>query len=229
MLKKLLVAAAILALAAPVFAVTSKDGLVQSSNDINPVESSSVRADVEFNTGGVMNLVPDALGSATGWAYFSAHMYTNGGGMALNLLELAFPTCENSTDPIALPVLWFVTAATGDITVDIGDPYTATYDFSGTFYPTNLIDSLAGDLVYDAVDVTGEAITLADAASMWWGYENAGLQGMTSFVAEQTWGYWVSFWDDDSFYGRTALMQFMGDYGTTATDASTISQVKSLY
>ncbi len=228
MLKKLLVAAAILALAAPVFALgTSKDGIVTSEHATNPVEQSGVRADVEFNTGGAMNLVPDALGSATGWAYFSAHNYTNGGAAALGLIDMAFPTCENSTDPIALPVLWFVHASTGDIVADIGDPYMATFDHSGTFYPTNAMDSLAGDLVYDAVDASG--YSLAVGASMWWGYENAGLQGMTSYVVEQTFGYWVSFWDDDTAYGRTALMQFTGDYGTTATEAATMSQVKSLY
>lgn len=239
MLKKLVVALVVLAVAVPALAsVNSRDGIVPSNHETNAVTPVlGDRADVEFNTGGAYNTTPDAVGSASGWAYYSAHMYTNGGPDALDLVELGFPTCPYTTDPIALPVEWFVLfGATGNIAADIPDPYTAAYTFSGTFTPSNATDSgdinSGGDpsnLVYDAIDLTGMGAQLAAGDAMWWGYENAGLQGMLAAVVEQTFGWYVSFWDDDTLYGRTALMQFMGNYATTATEESTLSQIKSLY
>jgi hypothetical protein len=229
MLKKLVISLIVLAMAVPAFATTARVDVDVQNHAINPVTvTGGDRADVEFNTGGVMNYVPEALGSATGWAYFSAHIFTNGAAQDLALTELAFPTCENSTDPIDMPVDWFVEMGATDVNV-IVDPWTHAYTFQGLFTPTNLMDSTADMLVYDAVDVTAENIVLAAGETMIWGYENAGLQGMTAAPVEVTYGFWVSFWDDDSAYGRTALMQLMGDYVTTATEEASLSQIKALY
>lgn len=229
MLKKLVVAVAIMALAAPAFAlVASKDGLTITTANSNPVDQPlGDRADVEFNTGGTMFFAPTTNGSASGWSFYIAHVYTNAGTMDLGLLELGFPTNEYSTDPIAIPVDWTIDLDNADV-LSIADPYTYAWDGLGTFTPAGVIDTSPPD-TYTIVDVSGESLILGAGQSMVWGYENAGLCGQTDFNGEITWGLYQGFWDDDSLYGRTALMQFTGDYITTASEDNSLSSVKSLY
>ncbi len=229
MLKKLVVAFAILAIAAPAFAfVASKDGLTIHTPNNNPVDQPlGDRADVEFNTGGAMFFAPTTAGSASGWSFYIAHVYTNTAAQDLGLLELGFPTNEDATDPIAVPVDWNVDLNNSDI-FSIADPYTYAYSAQGDFMPAGASDTSPPD-TYSVVDISGEGVILAAGASMIWGYENAGLCGQTDFNGEVTYGLYQGFWDDDSLYGRTALMQFSGDYITTASEGATLSQVKSLY
>jgi hypothetical protein len=229
MLKKLVVAFAIMAIAAPAFAfVASKDGLTIHTPNNNPVDQPlGDRADVEYNTGGAMFFAPTTAGTATGWSFYIAHIYTNTAAQDLGLLELGFPTNEDSTDPIAVPVDWTVALNNSDI-FSIADPYTYAWDGLGTFTPAGVIDTSPPD-TYSVVDISAEGLILAAGASMIWGYENAGLCGQTDFNGEITYGLYMGFWDDDSLYGRTALQQFTGNYTTTASEDATLSQVKSLY
>ena len=136
MLKKLVVAFAIMAIAAPAFAfVASKDGLTIHTPNNNPVDQPlGDRADVEYNTGGAMFFAPTTAGTATGWSFYIAHIYTNTAAQDLGLLELGFPTNEDSTDPIAVPVDWTVALNNCDI-YSIADPYTYAWDGLGTFTP----------------------------------------------------------------------------------------------
>lgn len=229
MLKKLVVALAVLALAAPAFAlVASKDGAVVTTPNGSPVEQPlGDRADVEYNTGGAMFTPATANGTASGWCYYAVSVYTNTAAQDLELLELGFPTNEYSTDPIVMPVEWNIDLNNSDI-YSIVDPYTHTWDGVGTFYPTGVIDT-SPPTVYSVIDIDANDLVLPAGAAMVFGYENAGLCGQISYNGVETIGWYVSYWDSDVAYGRTALMQFTGDYLTTATEAATLSQVKSLY
>lgn len=228
-MKKLFVAIAILALAAPAFAlVASRDGLQVTTANSTPVDQPlGDRADVEFNTGGSMFFAPTTNGSASGWSYYIEHIWSNTTGFPLMLLELGFPTNEYSTDPIAIPVDWTVDLDNSNI-FSIADPYTYAWDGLGTFTPVGIIDT-SPPTEYTVVDVSGEGLVLDMGQSMIWGYENAGLCGQTDFNGEITYGLYQGFWDDDSLYGRTALQQFTADYAGTAAEDATLSQVKSLY
>ena len=163
--------------------------------------------DVEFNTSGFYDRVPDSHGSASGWAYYSIHVYANPHALPLRLVELAFPTCEYSTDPIPLPVEWIILIGANSIDA-ISDPYSHNYSQTGMFSPTNTADCDPSELSYDKISLSHEEITLQAGEPMIWGYENAGLQGMLSDVFEPTYGWYRGAWDSDVTYGRTVLMQF---------------------
>ena len=225
MLKKLLVVLAILALAAPAFAlVASKDGTV-ITDPTTPNDATSARSAFEFNTGGAWDFPPTTNGSASGWSYYIIPVFTNETGGDLMLSELGFPTNEYTADPIPVPVEWNIYF--GSNYMDITDPYTFAWTYMGTFMPLGAIDTSPPD-TYTPVDVTGEGIVLPDGATMVWGYENAGLCGQTDFNGVVTIGWYVSYWDPDDTYGRTGLMQFGAGAGTAAMDAS-MGAVKALY
>ncbi|MCB1161464.1 MAG: hypothetical protein R3C71_10910 [Candidatus Krumholzibacteriia bacterium] len=229
MLRKLVVALVVLAMAAPAFAlVASKDGLVITTQNNNPVNQPlGDRDDVEFNTGGSMFFPPDTNGSASGWYYYVEHVYTNNGADALMLNSLGFPTNYYSQDPIDLPVDWTIDLDNNSV-YSITNPYTWAWDGLGQFTPTGADDTSPPD-TYTVIDITGAGLMLAAGQSMVWGYENAGLAGQTGVTGQETIGWYVDFWDSDIAYSRTALMQFTGDYATTAAEESSLSQVKSLY
>ncbi len=229
MLRKLVVALAVLAIAAPAFAfVASKDGSVVITPNGSPVDQPlGDRADVEFNTGGAMLTAATTAGNASGWSYYTVHVYTNAAAQDIKLLELGFPTNENSADPIAMPVEWNIDLNNGDYMAVI-NPYTHAWDGVGTFYPTGVADT-SPPAVYSLIDVAANNLVLPAGASMVWGYENAGLCGQISYNGVETIGWYVSFWDPDGPYGRTGLQQFTADYLTTAAEDASLSQVKSLY
>ncbi len=228
MFKKLTILLAILAIAAPAFAlVVSKDGQTLPQNSTPVDQPLSSRADVEFSTGGAMNTPATLSGNAAGWAYYFAHVYTNNSGFDLNLLELGFPTNENSADPIVMPVEWTISLNNSDV-YSVINPYTFAWDGLGEFTPVGIIDT-APPTDYSIVDISADGLVLLDGQSMVWGYENAGLGGMIDFNGEVTYGWYVDFWDVDDSYGRTALQQFTADYADTPTEDSSFSSVKSLY
>jgi hypothetical protein len=228
MLKKLFVAFAILALAAPAFAlVASKDGSMVTTPNGSPVDQPiGDRALVEYNTGGAWATAATTNGSASGWAYYTMHVWTNTAGQTVQLTELGFPTNEYSTDPIVMPVEWNVDLNNNDV-YSIVNPYSHAWDGVGTFYPAGLPDT-SPPTVYSDIDVTGAALLLAPAVSMVWGYENAGLCGQIAYNGVETVGWYVSFWDSDAPYSRTGLQRFKAD-PPVATEENSLSQVKSLY
>ncbi len=228
MLKKLFVAFAILAIAAPAFAlVASKDGSVVTIPNGTAVDQPiGDRTDVMYNTGGAMNTPATTNGSASGWAYYTLHIWTNNTGEPQTLVELGFPTNEYSSDPIVMPVEWNVDLNQTSI-YNVTNPYTWAWDGVGTFYPAGVIDT-SPPTVYSIIDISGEGLVLPAGQSMAWGYENAGLCGQISYNGVETIGWYVSYWDSDVGYGRTGLQQFKS-LGFTATEEATLSQVKSLY
>jgi len=228
MLKKLFVAFAILALAAPAFAlVASKDGSMVTTPNGSPVDQPiGDRALVEYNTGGAWATASTTNGSASGWCYYIMHVWTNTTGQPVQLIELGFPTNQYSTEPIAMPVEWNVDLNQTSI-YNITDPYSWGWDGVGTFYPTGVIDT-SPPTVYSDINVTGSALILSAGQSMVWGYENAGLCGQINYNGVETVGWYVSYWDSDVGYGRTAVQRFKAD-PPVATEENSLSQVKSLY
>jgi len=229
MLRKLVVALAVLAIAAPAFAlVASKDGSVVTTPNSNPIDQPlGDRADVEYNTGGAMFTPSTLNGSASGWAYYTMAVYTNAAAQDIEFLELGFPTNEYSSDPIAMPVEWNIDLNNNSV-LSIVNPYSHAWDGVGTFYPTGAADTSPPD-TYTVVDISANNLVLPAGVAMVWGYENAGLCGQIDYNGVETVGWYVSYWDSDAPYGRTGLQQFTADYLTTAAEEATVSQVKSLY
>ena len=228
MLKKLFVALTILALAAPAFAfVASKDGSVVITPNGTPVDQPlGDRTDVMYNTGGAMNTPATTAGSASGWAYYTLHIWSNTTGEPQTLVELGFPTNQLSTEPIAMPVEWNVDLNQTSV-YNVTNPYSWGWDGVGTFYPAGAPDT-SPPTVYSIIDISGEGLVLPAGQSMAWGYENAGLCGQISYNGVETIGWYVSYWDSDVGYGRTGLQQFKS-LGSVATEENSLSQVKSLY
>ncbi|MBM4118028.1 hypothetical protein FJ251_09885 [bacterium] len=228
MLKKLFVAVAVLALAAPAFAlVASKDGSVVTIPNGTPVDQPmGDRTDVMYNTGGAWDTVCTSNGSASGWSYYQMNVWTNTTGEPQTLVELGFPTNEYSSDPIAMPVEWNVDLNQTSI-YNIINPYSHAWDGVGTFYPAGAPDT-SPPTVYSIIDCSGAGLVLPDTQSMVWGYENAGLCGQISYNGVETIGWYVSYWDSDVPYGRTGVQRFKS-VGFTAAEESSLSQVKSLY
>ncbi len=83
MLTKLLLAVAILALiVSPALGETSasKDGSWVKPRPVAPGESSTIRYDFQYNTGGVLDFVPTTGGSSDGWGeWFIVTVYNDTG------------------------------------------------------------------------------------------------------------------------------------------------------
>jgi hypothetical protein len=226
MLRKLLVMAAVLALAVPAFASVTRDHL----NPVDPtgdVQTIIDREDVEFNTCGAMDFAPTGGGAPSGWAYWSVHVYTNNTGFDLCLTEIGAPTCQYSGEPIAMPVDATIALNNNNV-FSIADPYTYAWDGLVTFTPLEATDTLP-PTVYTPVDFTGESLVLPNGQSMVWGYENAGYMGLAAYSGQVTYGLYLGAWDADSNYGYTAPYQFKGNFCTTATEDASFGAVKSLY
>jgi len=226
MLRKLLVMAAVLALAVPALASVTRDHVnpVDATGDVQTIVN---REDVEFNTCGAMGFPPAGGGGPSTWAFWTAHVYTNNTGYDICITELGAPTCEYSGEPIAMPVDATIELNTNTVFA-IADPYTFAWDGLVTFTPIEVMDTLP-PTVYTPVDFTGAELVLLNGQSMVWGYENAGYMGLANYSGQDTYGLYQGAWDGDFNYGYTAPFQFKGNFCTTATEDGSFSSVKSLY
>ncbi|MBN2170692.1 MAG: hypothetical protein JW819_05140 [Candidatus Krumholzibacteriota bacterium] len=223
MLRKLLIAAAILALALPALAATaSKDG---TPIDVTAtgVQGFSVREDFEYNTGGAIDIVCTTSGSEDGWAWYILHVLTNTTGFDLAVTELAFP-CNLGDGGVTMPVEWVIYAGSALP----GDPYTTAWTYSGDFDPVDTSGTFPAT-VYTYIDVSAAGIVIPNGASVVWGYENPGLCGQVSYNGVETFGWYSGMWESDVSWGRTAVMQVKANYVGTPTQDASISAVKALY
>ena len=221
-MKKLLVLLAITLIASPAFALTaSKDGTPVTPVPATPGERSEVRADFEYNTGGSIDFVPDLGGSATGWSEWSIGLLENYTGTDLVLVELSWP-CSG---PASGAYGWIVWTGQFDLpgaasTAEYYGPYTPVDPDPTTFPPTT----------YTYIDVTAENIPFIDGDGICFGFDNTGMQGMTSYNGVETWGWYGGIWDSDSAYGRTAIQQLKADVaGGTPVENASWGQVKALF
>lgn len=211
----------------------TKDGLERTSRPgaeaVDAPENTRVDwIPVTFNTGGTWFQTPDLTGSASGWASYFLHVYTHFPGPELWLTDFWYPTNTYSTDPVSMPVDWVVDIGNDDV-LSILDPYTHYWSLIGSFTPEGALDTVPPD-TYTHIELPDLTHRLASGESMVWGYENAGLAGMTEYGGETTYGWFYGVWEPDDFYGRTALMQFRGEYWQMVpVEGSSLSRVKSLY
>jgi hypothetical protein len=225
MVKRLLLLVAALALvAAPAFAVdyAGKNSTQPMQRHSGPANvPSHVRAFFEYNTGGTIDFVPDLGGSATGWAEWSIAFVTNSTGQDLLLTELSWP----SGGPPSGAYGWLVWLNQSTLpgpaqTAQYYGPYTPNDPNPTTFPPTT----------YTYIDVTASNMVWLDGTTLCWGFDNTGMQGMTSFNGVDTWGWYGGIWDGDQAYGRTAILQIKADInGPVPTEPTNWGLIKSLY
>ena len=225
MVKRLLLVVAVLALvAAPALAVdyagkNSTQPMQRSSGPVNV--PSNVRSFFEYNTGGTIDFVPDLGGSATGWAEWSIAFVTNETGQDLCLTELSWP----SSGPASGDYGWLVWLNQSTLpgpaeSAQYYGPYTPNDTNPATFPPTT----------YTYIDVSSQAMLWANGTTLCWGFDNTGMQGMTSFNGVDTWGWYGGIWDGDQAYGRTAILQIKADpCGGVPTKPTTWGAIKALY
>lgn len=183
--------------------------------------------DIAFNTGGEMFMPPTLNGSASGWSYYILHKFTPPFEWWWIVDSFGFPTNEYSSDPIAMPVEWVADAWVNDIYA-IDNPYTYGWAWRGDFYPAGAPDTSPPD-TYTIVNPMSEGVYIGWNQTLVWGYENAGLCGQVEYSGVETIGWYVSYWDSDVPYGRTSLMQLTAFGNGSATEARSLSAIKSLY
>jgi hypothetical protein len=224
-MKRLLVLAAVLTLAVgPATAETaSKDGtpVIVNPGDVN--EPSPTRSDFEYNTGGVIDFVPDSGGSSSGWGEWFIGTVFNDTGQDICLQELGFPCAGPPTEDFG----WLVWLDVGGYVPPAGDAYSAHY--YGAFTPVDPNPETWPPTTYTYIDVSGEGIMVAAGTYFCIGYDNTGMGGQTSYNGVETWAWYGGMWDPDSYWGRTAILQVKANFGVTPADDTTWGSVKALF
>jgi len=211
---------------APAFAQTA-----QKDGGYTPYESpwgfgdpSPVVADWEYNTGGVIDYPPTTGGSATGWGEWFIGTVLNDSGQDLMLTEFGFPCSGPPTGPYGW-ILWY---DMGGYVPPAGPA--ASADAYGAFTPVDPNPDTFPPVVYTYIDVSGDNLAIGAGTYFCFGYDNTGTGGQTEFNGVQTWAWYTGVWDPDINYGRTAILQVKGDYGSpTPTNSTTWGAVKALY
>lgn len=223
MKKLLLVLALALLVAAPALADTaSKDGSPVTPVPANPGHGSGTREIFEYNTAGQIDFVPDLGGSSTGWAEYFVTPIENTTGVELVVTELSWP-CSGPASPTYGWVVW---TGTGGNTP--GAPTTA--EFHGAMTPEDPDPTSFPPTTYTYVDVSASNVPFAADDIVFFGYDNTGMGGMTSYTGNDTYGWYGGIWDPDVNYGRTAVLQFKADVGgPIPTEDRSWGQVKALY
>ncbi len=222
-MKKLLLLGLMVAIAMPAFGATAnKTGEPIEMTPPAQNNPSPLRSDFEYSTCGQMDCIPDLGGSATGWAEWSITQVVNDTGHDLVLTEFGFPMCGPTTGAYG----WLVWADQPSLP---GPASTA--DFFGAFTPICTDPTTFPPTVYTYVNVASQNIVIANGTSFWFGFDNTGMQGMTSYNGFDTYGWYAGAWDYDAPYGRTVIMQLKADYfgGGTPVETSTWGTIKSLY
>ena len=218
MLKKLLLTVAILALiVSPALAETSacKDGTPAKLRPVAPGESSTIRYDFQYNTGGALDFVPTTGGSSDGWGEWFLTTVYNGTGMDLILVELGFPCCGPPTEAYG----WVVWTNMGGYVSPGGNAYSAEH--FGSFVPVDPDPTTFPPTTYTYVDVSAAGIVIPDGTYFCFGYDNTGTGGQTTFNGVMTWAWYEGWWDPDESWGRTAILQVKANYfGTPVLDSS---------
>ncbi len=225
-MKKLLVLAAILAIAAPsAFGlIGSKDGSQATLVPGAPNAPSETRADWEYNTTGMMDGAATSGGSATGWGEFFICTVQNTAGAEIFPIELGWPLCGAETEAYG----WLVWVGDmGGPVCPMGDAYTA--DFFGPFTPVDPAPGTFPPTVYTYVDVSGFSID----AGAWFtfGYDNTGTGGHIDYNGVECWAWYGGAWDPEVNYARTQVHQIKANFegGGTATETTTWGGIKALF
>ena len=166
--------------------------------------SSSLAADVEYSTTGAMDTPATMGGDRDGWGTEFITRWDNTTGADVIIEEFGWP-CGGWWSQF-----WYVW-----ITDTLpADPY--TLEFYGSFVATSEDDTEWPPSLYTYVDVSDEGIVIPAGASMYFGYGNPGMGGQIAFNGVETFSWLDDAWDMDGDFGRTAVMQFKGSFGTSS-------------
>ncbi len=171
--------------------------------------ASGLAADVEYSTTGAMDTPATLGGDRDGWGTEFITRWDNATGQDVIIEEFGWP-CGGWWSQF-----WYVW-----IRDDVPpDPY--TLEFYGSFVAASEDDTEWPPSVYTYVDMSGEGIVVPAGASMYFGYGNPGMGGQIGFNGVETYSWLDDAWDMDGDFGRTAVMQFKGSFGTVAVDDET--------
>lgn len=226
MLTRLLLTVMIVALiVSPAVAETSayKDGSWTKPRPGPPSEPSGIRYDFAYNTGGVLDFVPDLGGFSDGWGEWFITTVYNGTGNNLILVEFGFPCCGPPTGSHG----WVVWTDMGGLVPPGGDAFTAEY--FGAFTPVDPDPATFPPTTYTYVDVSLEGIVIPADTFFTFGFDNTGNGGQTGFNGVDTWAWYNAYWDPDQDWGRTAILQVKANYFGTPVLASSWGAIKSLF
>ena len=186
-------------------------------------EPSGIRYDWWYNTGGVLDFVPDLGGSYDGWGEWFITTAYNDSGDDLVLVELGFPCAGPPTETYG----WIVWLDMGGYVPPGGNAYTAEY--YGSFTPVDPDPATWPPTTYTYVDVSSEMIVVPTGTYFCFGYDNTGMGGQTSYNGVQTWAWYGGYWDPDMSWGRTAILQVKANFYGTSVDESTWGAIKGLF
>jgi hypothetical protein len=186
-------------------------------------EPSGIRYDWWYNTGGVLDFVPDLGGSHDGWGEWFITTVYNDSGDDLILVEFGFPCGGPPTETYG----WIVWLDMGGYVPPGGNAYTAEY--YGPFTPVDPDPETLPPTTYTYVDVSSEMIVVPAGTYFCFGYDNTGMGGQTSYNGVQTWAWYSGYWDPDVGWGRTAILQVKANFYGTAVDESTWGAIKGLF
>ncbi len=221
-MKKLMLLLAILAIASLALAdneIVGKKGQKLPVRDMpDQPGHPTMRADVEYNTTGVMDEPATTGGSWDGWGTYFIASWVNLTGQDVTLAEFGWP-CGG-----AGPVDWVVWITSGGMP---GAPGSQT--FTGNFVPASSDDLTNPPPIYSYIDVSAANIVIPPDQVMFWGYENPGIGGQITANGTDTWAWYGDMWDPDSGWSRTAVLQFKGNYGGVPAQATSFSHVKALF
>lgn len=222
-MKKLMLLLAILAIAS--LSLAADMGVVGKKGQTLPIidqpaqpAQPAYRSDVEFNTTGTMDAPADLGGSADGWGAYFIASWANLSGQDVYVAEFGWP-CGGPG--MAEWVVWITNGAMP------GAP--GTQIFTGSFDPASDDPDTIPPSPYSYIDVSGAGIVIPDGMVMFFGYQNPGIGGQISANGTETWAWYDGMWDPDSGWGRTAVLQFHGNYEGVANEASSLSAVKALF
>jgi hypothetical protein len=184
---------------------------------------SEVRADWEYNTGGIIDFVPTTGGSHDGWGEWFVTSVQNNTGQALHLVEFGFPCCGPPTGIFG----WVVWHNVGGPVPPPGPPESA--ERFGQFTPVDPGPGTFPPTVYTYIDVCPEDIVIAPGEWFCFGYDNTDTGGQTDFNGVDTWAWYTGIWDPDQGWGRTAILQVKANYGPSPTAETTWGSIKDMY
>jgi hypothetical protein len=157
-------------------------------------------AEYQFSTGG-WDEYPDLAGSSDGWGEWFITAFENDAGEDVNVVELGMPCCGPTSGDYGW-VVWFDVGGLGPPS---GDPYSA--ESYGPYTP----ESTGDYTVYTYVDLSLEDVTVEDGTYFVIGYDNTYLGGQDYYNGYDTWAWYSGYWDPDSSWGRTALIQCLAE------------------
>lgn len=222
-MKKLMVFVAVLCIAS--LAVAADHTVVGKNGETLPyVDQPAVpgdggtRADVEYNTAGAIDAPATTGGSSDGWGEYFITAWANLTGQDVYIAEFGWP-CGG-----AGPVDWVVWVTDGSLP---GAP--GSQNFSGQFTPASGDPDELPPTTYTYIDVSDAGVVVPADQVMYFGYQNPGIGGQIDFNGTDTWAWYFGAWDPDAGWGRTAVLQFKGNYDVVPTQSQSLTNIKALF